>query len=136
MQRAMKLTFAVVLASASNWALAHEATSEAPKVEKRETVVIQHVDADGDIDAGAKHATCDGEPQVDVSDEQKNADGNEIKRSRVVICSAGAVDRTALIKSLQSARESIAGQTELSQAAKDKALAAIDEAIARHSAPK
>jgi hypothetical protein len=136
MSKALKLTCALALAGATSCAFAHDATDEAPKVETRETGVIRQVDVDGDIDADAKAVKCDGEPQVDVSDEQKDADGKEIKCSRVVVCSGGATDRAVIVKSLQSARESVAAQTELSDVVKVKALAAIDEAIARHSAPK
>lgn len=75
---------------------------------------------------------CDGQkPQVDESEEVTGKDG-KVRKSRVVICTRGGeVHSARALEALERAREKLSGVDELSDAAKARALASIDEQIAR-----
>lgn len=80
---------------------------------------------------------CDGQkPQVDESEETTDKSGN-IRKSRVVICTRGGEAHSAqALEALERAREKLAEVDELSDAAKARALASIDDQIARIRAQK
>jgi hypothetical protein len=139
MRLGLNIVLTLALVGGGSLAFAHETTGAATRNEKREVIIIKHVDDDetssADDGIDAKAVNCGGEPQVDVSDETKGADGKQLKRSRVIVCSHGAPNET-FVKSLRDARERLAKQEDLSETVRAKALAAIDDAIARHSTPK
>jgi hypothetical protein len=116
-------------------ALASSSTDPEPKV--RETVIVKVISDDGhaatahedhDIDLVKK---CGGtKPQVDASDESKGEDG-KIRHARVVICNRLGEAQADILAALEKARARLAEVSELSDATKAKALASLDEEIAR-----
>lgn len=107
-------------------------------------IKIMRIGEDGKHGKGAvyKHEItlverCDGQkPQVDESEETTDKSGN-VRKSRVVICTRGGEAHSAqALEALERAREKLAGVDELSEAAKARALASIDEQIARIRAQK
>lgn len=74
---------------------------------------------------------CKGaKPQVDTSEEVKDKDG-KVRRSHIVICAHGAGDDASTLAALEKARAGLAEVSELSDSARAKALASLDEEIAR-----
>lgn len=74
---------------------------------------------------------CEGaKPQVDTSEEVKGKDG-KVRRSHIIICAHGAGHDASTLAALEKARARLAEVSELSDAAKAKALASLDEEIAR-----
>lgn len=116
-------------------ALASSSTDPEPKV--HETVIVKVVSddahaagthADHEIDLTEK---CGGaKPQVDTSDESKGPDG-KIRHARIVICNRLGEAQEDVLAALEKARARLAEVDELSEAAKAKALASLDEEIAR-----
>lgn len=129
----MKTIAALILAAAiASPALAHEDGKHA----SHKTVIIEHKDGGGDHDAHELHGgKCAATPDVDVSDDRKGDDG-KLHRSRILICNDGKASSADIVARLEKARAHIAGQDELSDQARDKALAAIDAAIARHKSAR
>jgi hypothetical protein len=84
-------------------------------------------------------AKCGGEkPTVDSASETKDADG-KIRKAHVIICnrhSGGGITNADLVARLEEARKHVAEVGELSAEAKAKALASLDEEIARLKAAK
>lgn len=130
------MTGLIVLAAGMTSAIAAE-----PAPEKHETVIVKVIQGDhGPSNPEAMvMANCGGEkPTIDTSSETKGPDG-KVKRSHIIICNkadGAEADNASVIKRLQSARVNIAGITELTPEAKAKALASLDEEIARLSAAK
>lgn len=130
------VTGAVVALSAPVWA-----GDEKGKEEKNETIVIKIVKTGdkGNAAEMAKHHKMamimehcgDGVKAIDTQEETKTEDG--VKHSRVIICSKDGSPEGAghALTALEKARERVAGITELSGESKAKALAAIDQEIAR-----
>lgn len=116
-------------------ALAASGTDAEPKT--HETVIVKVISDDAhaagahddhDIDLIEK---CGGaKPQVDASDETKGVDG-KIRHARVVICNRLGEAQTDILAALEKARTQLAEVDQLSEAAKAKALASLDEEIAR-----
>lgn len=113
---------------------------DTPTAEPRETVIVKVVS--GDAPASGQDAAdktddikqCGGaRPQVDTSDESRDKDG-KIRRARVVICNRLGDSQADILEALEKARTRLAGISELSEAAKAKALASLDEEIARMKA--
>jgi hypothetical protein len=76
-------------------------------------------------------STCnDGTRKVDSVTQSKDDDG-KMQRTRIILCSLGGRDDAALAKGLAEARASIVAEKELSDDARSKALAALDQEIAR-----
>jgi hypothetical protein len=127
---AMALAFA-----GTSIAIASSSTDPESKV--RETVIVKVVSddahaagahADHEIDLTEK---CGGtKPQVDTSDESKGPDG-KIRHARIVICNRLGEAQADILAALEKARARLAEVDELSDAAKAKALASLDEEIAR-----
>ncbi len=116
-------------------AIASSSTDPEPKV--RETVIVKVVS--DDVHAAGTHADheidltekCGGaKPQVDTSDESKGPDG-KIRHARIVICNRLGEAQEDVLAALEKARARLAEVDELSEAAKTKALASLDEEIAR-----
>lgn len=106
--------------------------------------IVRHHDGDGKYAKGTVHEheitmieRCDGQkPQVDEAEETTDKDG-KVRKSRVVICSkGGTMGTTQALEALERARASLADVTELSESTKARALASLDEQIARLRAEK
>lgn len=116
-------------------ALASNSTD--PKTGAHETVIVKVMSDDGhaahahkqhDIDLVER---CGGaKPQVDATDDIKDEDG-KIRHARVVICNRLGEGQAEILAALEKARARLAEVSELSDAAKAKALASLDEEIAR-----
>ena len=108
-----------------------------PDAERHETVIVKVISDDGhaartlddhEIDLTEK---CGGiKPQVDTRDEAKAEDG-KVRHTRVVICNRLGEAQADILAALEKARARLAEVSELSDAAKAKALASLDEEIAR-----
>jgi hypothetical protein len=104
---------------------------------KGEVVMIKVVRKDGEGQEHEKHATviadCEAPGQkIETSEETKSDDGKTM-RSRIVMCSRGhhgTADKAHMTKALEKARASISENKDLSDGARDKALAAIDRKLA------
>lgn len=116
-------------------ALASSTTDQDPKA--HETVIVKVIS--DDAHTGGAHADreidlvdkCGGaKPQVDTSDETKGPDG-KIRHARIVICNRLGEAQADVLAALEKARARLAEVDELSEAAKAKALASLDEEIAR-----
>lgn len=102
-----------------------------------ETVIVKIIKDDGH-GAGARHGreiaiadACDSaKPQIDMSDETKG-DKGEARHSRIMICNHAGRNQGDMLAALEKARADIAGISELSESAKAKALASLDEEISR-----
>ncbi len=84
----------------------------------------------------AEMAKCDGGNKVEgaTKDVAPNADGkSEQQQTRVVICTKTS-DPKARLTHLQAARKTVAEDVSIPESAKIKALAAIDEEIAKATA--
>jgi NH3-dependent NAD+ synthetase len=137
------MTGLVALALGMTSVAAADPAADAPKTEKNETMIIKMVKHDGtpgehskeDIakimaDCGVDKAT------VDTESETKDSDG-KVKRARVVICNRDTgLDKQAMVKRLEEARNRVAEVTELSGEARAKALASLDAEIARLKSEK
>lgn len=116
-------------------ALASDSTP--PKGDVHETVIVKVISHDdhamknheGD-EHGMMKRCGTSKPQVDASDETKD-DVGKVQRSRVIICNRGGHSDAEMLASLEKARTRLAEVTELSDAAKAKALASLDREIAR-----
>jgi hypothetical protein len=137
------MTGLIALAAGMTSAIAAE---PAPKVERQETVIVKVIKRDGQsviTGDGAEitsiMAKCGGaKPTVDTSSETKDADG-KTRKAHVIICNRHTGDGTTnadLVARLEEARKHVADVTELSTEAKAKALASLDEEIARLKAAK
>lgn len=123
------------IAAASN---SKDATDEDVQIIK-----IVRIGEDGKPKKGMLHERtitlddrCEGQPQVDESEETTDKSGN-VRKSRVVICTkAGEGHSAQALPALEKAREKLSEADELSEAAKTRALASIDEQIARIRARK
>ena len=126
---------ALVFAGASI-ALASDAS--APQADAQETIIVKIVKQDGHATMGHEvDATehCGGmKPQVDTSEDTKGDDGN-IRHARIVICNHSGHGDGDMLSALEKARARLAAVTELSDDAKAKALASLDQEIARLKAP-
>jgi hypothetical protein len=113
--------------------------------EKNETIVIKIVKADHQGGAAdiAKHEKMamimekcgDGVKTIATSaDETKTTEG--VKHSRIILCAkeSGHDRGAAALSALEKARERVASIAELSAESKAKALAALDQEIARMKA--
>lgn len=116
-------------------ALASDGTD--PKADTHETVIVKVISDDGHVAHGREvHEIdlvekCGGtKPQVDASDETKGVDG-KIRHARVVICNRLGEAQADIVAALEKARARLAEVDELSDTAKAKALASLDEEIAR-----
>ncbi len=108
-----------------------------PKADAHETVIVKVISDDShaahrrevhEIDLVEK---CSGtKPQVDTSDDIKDEDG-KIRHARVVICNRLGEAQADIVAALEKARARLAEVDELSDTAKAKALASLDEEIAR-----
>ena len=85
---------------------------------------------DADV-AGALEKCQAGAKTVDSATETKGQ-GGKIEKTRIIICSNGGDDETAHMRSaLESARERLSNDKDLSSDARAKALSAIDEQLNR-----
>ncbi len=98
---------------------------------KRKTVVIKTIG--GDHKSHAMHGKCAGVVDVDVDETRKDADG-ELRRERIVICNDREAISAHVVESLEKAKAGIASNDALSDAMRDKVIAGLDAAIARHRA--
>jgi hypothetical protein len=106
------------------------------KSDKNEVIMIKVVRKDGEGKEHEKHATviadCEASGQkIETSEETKSDDGKTV-RSRIVMCSRdghGKVDKAHMTRALEKARSSIAENKDLSDSAREKALAAIDRKL-------
>lgn len=86
--------------------------------------------ADAEI-AGATEKCRAGAKSVDSATETKGPTG-KIEKTRIIICSKGDGNETAQMRAaLESARDRLSNDTNLSSDAKNKALSAIDDQLNR-----
>ena len=116
-------------------ALASNSTD--PKADAHETVIVKVISDDGHAGHGREVHEIDlvekcggAKPQVDASDDIKD-EGGKIRHARVVICNRLGEAQADILAALEKARARLAEVSELSEAAKAKALASLDEEIAR-----
>jgi hypothetical protein len=137
------MTGLIALAAGMTSAIAAE---PAPKVERQETVIVKVIKRDGqpvitgdDAEITSIISRCGGDkPTVDTSSETKDADG-KVRKSHVIICNrhtGNGITNADLITRLEEARKHVTEVGELSADAKAKALASLDEEIARLRAAK
>jgi hypothetical protein len=112
------------------------AASDPKKSDGGEHVIVhmfKHQDGkapDEDRKIVAITSGCEGqEKRIDTETVTKSDDGKE-EKTRIVMCNMGGADDGDLIGRLEKARARIAGETTLSEAARAKALAALDREIA------
>ena len=114
--------------------IALASASTEPDADAHETVIVKIISDD----AHAAHGheinlveKCGGtKPQVDTSDDIKGEDG-KIRHARVVICNRLGEGQADIVDALEKARASLAEISELSDTAKARAIASLDEEIAR-----
>lgn len=70
-------------------------------------------------------------PQCDPADRTEVNEGTDTDRTRVVLCTRGGATPAQRADRLQSARDRIAGNDELSQEHRNRITAALDREIAR-----
>jgi hypothetical protein len=117
------------------------AADEKPRTATEQTTVIKvirksddgtttesTIEADGEVKAAM--AKCADGKKIDEVTETKG-DKGEVHRSRIVMCMHGDADAKSTVERLEEARKRVSDLTELSGDAKAKALAALDQEIAR-----
>ena len=110
-----------------------EARSDAPRTERRQMVIV--TDGAGGA-ADARRIRIDGDrlalpSDCDDRDATRVAEGTDTQQTRIVICSRGDSTPAERAERLQSARDRLAGETELSGEQRERMLATIDREIAR-----
>lgn len=151
-----KALTALTFASAASLAIAafaapglanDSSAKDAPKVEKKIIRVIT-VDENGKektlsettVGGGERkihvmamgHDCHEGTKMVDSATESK--DDGKTEKTRILMCSKGPIDKAKLAERLKAARERLAAENELTEAARAKAIAALDAEIAKLTA--
>lgn len=110
--------------------------SDAVKTEKGDKVII-HMIKHGEGKAIDKDKTivaitsgCETETKAIDTETSTTDESGKIKKTRIVICKRGAKDGD-MVAMLEKSRASIAEDTDLSEEARKKAVAALDAEIAR-----
>jgi hypothetical protein len=123
------------------------AAEPAPKVDHQETVIVKVIKRDGKPMSGSEEdaqvatliSRCGSDkPTVDTSSETTGTDG-KVRKAHVIICNhheGHGATNADLVARLEDARKHVADVAELSAEAKAKALASLDEEIARLKAAK
>lgn len=99
-------------------------------VEKRVVKIIRHGDGNKEIvtaDAHAMNAKCDGVEKKIDTDVATEKDG-KTQRTRIVICGK---DDGRTLAALEKARSELAGEDDLGEEHRTRALAALDAEISR-----
>lgn len=109
-----------------------EASSDAPRTERRQTVIV--TDRDGGETAEERQVRIHAD-RLELSGDCDNRDAVEAQgdrqQTRIVVCSRGESTPAERADRLQRARDRLAGESELSGEQRERMLAAIDREIAR-----